>query len=166
MPTALVVDDSKMDQQLAGRLLADCADLTVAYADDGEQALELIRSDAPTLVLTDLQMPNVDGLALVDAVRANHPQIPVILMTAHGSEMLAAEALHRGAAGYVRKQFLAHDLRGQVTRTLALVEQTRHQRKALECLTISTSRFVIDNDTSRILPMLHYMGDHLARKED
>lgn len=165
MPTALVVDDSKMDQHLAGRLLAACADLTVAYADDGEQALELIRHNAPALVLTDLQMPNVDGLALVDAVRAEHPHIPVILMTAHGSETLAAEALRKGAAGYVRKKFLAHDLRGQVTRTLALIEQSRHQRKALDCLTVNTSQFVMDNDTSRIMPMLHYLRDDLARME-
>src|SRR5687767_9244295 len=110
MKKILVVDDSPVDQTLVGRLLQKCEGLEPIYADNGREALAAIEREEPDLVLTDLQMPEMDGLALVKAIRKQHSSVPVILMTAFGSEDIAMEALHRGAANYVPKKNLAKDL--------------------------------------------------------
>ena len=163
MPTALVVDDSKVDQRLAGGLLENRVDLTVVYADNGRLALEAIRKSAPDLVLTDLQMPEMDGLQLVREIRQHHPAIPVILMTAMGSEEIAAEALRTGAAGYVPKRYLSRDLAQVAERTLALTGHQREQPHALACVDSVETRFTLDNDTSRVHPLLQYLRQDIAR---
>ena len=73
MPTVLVVDDSAVDRKLVGRLLEQQPDFSVRYAADGLQALEQIENGLPSLVLTDLQMPHVNGLELVSAVKDEYP---------------------------------------------------------------------------------------------
>src|SRR5690349_13770360 len=104
MPTVLVVDDSPIDRRLAGGLLENHFACDVQFAADGKEALQQIERVAPDLVLTDLQMPEMNGLELVAAVKRDYPFVPVVLMTAQGSEDLAAEALRRGAASYVPKR--------------------------------------------------------------
>ena len=69
-----------------------------------------ITQQHPLAVLTDLDMPEMNGLDLVVALRREHPSIPVILMTAFGSEEIAIQALQSGAASYVPKRALARDL--------------------------------------------------------
>ena len=114
MATILVVDDSPVDRHLAGKLLEKHAGLTVAYATDGRDALTVMERSAPDLVLTDLQMPEMNGLELVEEIRIHYPTVPVILMTAHGSEEIAIQALRVGAASYVPKRNLAKDLSSKI----------------------------------------------------
>src|SRR5580698_6254033 len=78
-PTILVVDDSLVDRRLAGRLLEKEGEWQVSYAADGAQALDAMSRSLPQAVLTDLQMPVMDGLALVERMRKEFPRIPVIL---------------------------------------------------------------------------------------
>src|SRR4051794_40460387 len=89
----MVVDDSRVSQRLAGRLIQNGTGRAVVYANNGTQALALIKEVEPSIVLTDLQMPGMDGLELVGAIRSDFPRIPVILMTAYGSEEAAMLAL-------------------------------------------------------------------------
>ena len=100
----LVVDDSPIDRRLAGKIIESAGDLIVRYASDGREALDLMERETPAVVLTDMQMPEIDGLELVKAVRGQYPSIPVVLMTAHGSEEIAILALKAGAASYVPKR--------------------------------------------------------------
>ena len=93
MSTVLVVDDTAVDRKLASRLLEKSGVLRVLDADGGQRALEIIAEQLPDVVVTDLQMPEMDGLQLVTAVQERFPEIPVVLMTAHGSEDNAALAL-------------------------------------------------------------------------
>ena len=88
----------------------ESAGYTPAYANNGEEALESIASNLPDIVLTDLQMPQLDGLELVRRLAAEYPKVPVILMTAHGSEEIASEALNAGATSYVPKQTMQQNL--------------------------------------------------------
>ncbi|MDF1700441.1 MAG: response regulator [Planctomycetota bacterium] len=110
-PTAkiLVVDDSAMDRKVAGGFVTE-AGFEAFYAESGQDALDHVERDAPDIVLTDLRMPGMDGLQLVTEMRASHPDVPVILMTAHGSEETAVAALRAGAANYVPKTELWRDL--------------------------------------------------------
>ena len=163
MAVALVVDDSKVDQQLAGNLLRKCAAMDVVYAENGNDAIAAIQEHQPKLVITDLQMPQMNGLELVEHIRCHHPAIPVILMTAHGSEEVASEALRKGAASYVPKKFLARDLGETIKRMLALADAQRQQDTVLECLDESTANFVLCNDSSRIHALIHYLRQDLQR---
>ena len=110
MTTVLVVDDSAVDRRLIGGLLERDDRLTVDYAENGSAALAKIREQPPDVIVTDLQMPQINGLDLVRAVSIHHSDIPVILMTAHGSEELAVAALEQGAASYVAKSRAAEKL--------------------------------------------------------
>ena len=94
--TVLVVDDSAMDRRLAGAIIQKAEGWKPVFAGNGVEALDLIPRVSPDVVLTDMLMPQMDGLELVEAVRAKYPLTPVILMTAHGSEDLAIRALQEG----------------------------------------------------------------------
>ncbi len=89
MPTVLVVDDSAVDRRLVGGLLGRGTMLTVETAENGAAALARLKQGLPDVVVTDLQMPEMDGLALIKTIRAHYSRVPVILMTARGSEELA-----------------------------------------------------------------------------
>ena len=108
--TVLIVDDYMIDRRIAGSIVEKFAGLTPTYASDGHEALESIALEEPAVVLTDLQMPGMGGLALVQNIREKFPRLPVILMTAHGSEDIAIQALRAGATNYVTKKTLGRDL--------------------------------------------------------
>ena len=163
MSKVLVVDDSPLDRQLAGRLLAKDTDLSVVYAANGREALAAIPLEHPDVVLTDLNMPELDGLGLVLEVRAKHPFIPVVLMTASGSEDVAVEALERGAASYVPKRNLARDLVETVTSVLEAALTKQGRQRLMECLTRTESHFVLDNDPGLVGPLVEHLKDNLYR---
>ena len=105
--TLLIVDDSAMDRRLAGAIVEKIDGWRTLFASDGKEALETLKHQTPDVVLTDMLMPEMDGLELVRAIGLKHSLVPVILMTAHGSEDLAIQALRNGAASYVPKKCLA-----------------------------------------------------------
>lgn len=162
MATLLVVDDVALDRHLAGALLEEHPGWTVVYAEDGREALDQIRRAIPDLVLTDLQMPEIDGLQLVEAIRRDYSQLPVVLMTAHGSEEIAAAALQRGAASYVPKRDLARDLVSTTASVLEMVGSSRGHRQVLESLVETEFRFVLSNDSRRVQPLIRHLQDHMT----
>ena len=86
MARVLVVDDSKLDRTLVTQILGEDRSLSIETVPDGAEALRAVASRPPDLVLTDLVMPELDGLELVKRLRADHHGLPVILMTSQGSE--------------------------------------------------------------------------------
>src|SRR5690349_13208032 len=104
MSSVLVVDDSAVDRLRAEKLIANQTSLTVVTAANGKEALACLARNLPDIVITDMQMPEMDGLQLVEEIRSRYPSVPVVLMTAHGSEELAVQALQKGAASYVPKR--------------------------------------------------------------
>lgn len=163
MPVVLVVDDSAVDRARAGGLLKKGGDLTPIYAANGREALALIRENKPDIVVTDLQMPEIDGLELVATIRREMPSLPVILMTAHGSEETAIAALRRGATNYVPKRKLAPELAPTVLAVLDIARADHGQRAILSCLTQTESRFELDNDIRHIPALLGQLEASLAR---
>lgn len=146
MATVLVVDDSAVDRQVVTGLLERPGRWTISYAENGAEAMDRMKQSPPDIVVTDLLMPEMDGLELVTAARLFHPQVPVVLVTAHGSEALAMEALERGAASYVPKAQLAECLVSTVERVLALSRADRSHQRLIECLNQSELSFCLDND--------------------
>ena len=157
MPTVLVVDDSAVDRRLVGGLLSRSAGLMVEYASNGEEALEKIAAAAPTLVVTDLVMPGMNGLDLVSAIHRQYPRIPIILMTGKGSEEIAVEALHAGASSYVPKNALHQLLQETVLDVLSMVRDKRSQEQLLGCLKHGDFTFALGNDPSLIPSLIDYV---------
>ncbi|MFT3685814.1 MAG: sigma-54 dependent transcriptional regulator [Phycisphaerales bacterium] len=107
--TVLVVDDKEMLRDSVGATLAR-AGMQVSTADGGEAALAAIARQRPDCVVTDLKMPGMDGIALIDAVRKLDDELPVILMTAFGTVETAVKAMKLGAFDYVTKPFEGDEL--------------------------------------------------------
>lgn len=154
MPTVLVVDDTAVDRRLAGGLLENAPNIEVSYAENGKQALLQIGTELPDLVVTDLQMPELDGLELVTAIGEKYPGLPVVLMTAHGSEVVAAQALANGAASFVPKSELAENLLQTVMHILVMSETDSRYKKLVSCATKTDFEFDLENDPSIIDPLI------------
>jgi YesN/AraC family two-component response regulator len=108
-------------------------------------------------------MPEMDGLQLVEAIRASYPRVPVILMTGHGSEDIAIKALKSGAASYVPKKSLARDLAETLDQVLTASKTDRDQRRLLQFQSLHESSFVLENDPSLIPLLVSHMEESLAR---
>ncbi len=158
----LVVDDNPVDRRIAGAIIAKVPGLSVVAASDGEEALRLIERDRPAAVLTDLQMPGLDGFGLVEAIRKNHPEVPVILMTAHGSEEVAMRALRAGAASYVPKRSLAGDLASTLQHVLTFAATGRKRQRLLGAMRARSSIFELENDVQLISPLVELLQEDLA----
>jgi two-component system, NtrC family, response regulator GlrR len=118
-PRLLVVDDdADMLRLLSMRLHA--AGYRVSAVASAEAALAQLDIERPQLVLSDVRLPGRDGLALFDEVRARHPSVPVILLTAHGTIPDAVEATARGVFGYLTKPYEARELLDKIAQALAL----------------------------------------------
>jgi CheY-like chemotaxis protein len=161
MARVLVVEDSRT-QAMQIQLLLEEAHFQVETAANGEEALEAIAGRPPDIVLTDLEMPKLNGLQLVEAVRRDYSWVPVVLMTAHGSEEVAALALSKGASSYIPKAYLAKDVVVTLERLLALTTASRQNFQALECLSKSEFHFILPNDPDLIPPILGYLDGMLS----
>jgi two-component system, NtrC family, response regulator GlrR len=114
----LVDDDTDLLRLLTMRLSA--AGYQVSTAESAEAALAQLAVAQPTLVISDVRLPGLDGLQLFDEIRAQHPALPVILLTAHGTIPDAVDATSRGAFAYLTKPFDSHELLDKVCQATSL----------------------------------------------
>ncbi|AJF05906.1 sigma 54-interacting transcriptional regulator [Geoalkalibacter subterraneus] len=121
----LVDDDQDLLQLLSMRL--ERHGYQVSLAQSAEEALARIPVIRPHLVITDLRMEGMDGLALFDAVRRSHGSLPVIILTAHGSIPDAVDATRRGVFTFLTKPFDSRDLLREIERALTLSADTAGQ---------------------------------------
>jgi len=113
----LIVDDEpNLRKILAAQLSRDGYD--VLLAEDGEQGLALLREHHIDLVVTDLKMPKVDGMTLLREALAEQPELPIVMITAHGTVDTAVEALKLGAFDYLTKPFDKEEVRQIVGKAL------------------------------------------------
>lgn len=162
MTKVLVVDDSAVDRRFVGGLLSKDSRFEVVFAEDGSQALAQMRDSCPDVIVTDLQMPNRNGLELVAAVRMHHPDVPIILMTGHGSEDLAVEALHRGAANYVPKPQLGERLLDSLDEALVLSKADRTYDRLIACLRQCDFDFELESDPGLVDPLVELVQQMVA----
>lgn len=163
MTHILVVDDSPTERRRVGRLLEKGLEAaTVSYAENGKEALESLQLTLPDLIVTDLRMPEMDGLGLVEKVAEGGFGIPVILMTSFGNEEIALQALNAGAASYVPKSVLGKYLVKTAENVIALSQGKKNRQRVLQALTEVHSRFVLDNDITYIPPLVNYLQEQIA----
>jgi CheY-like chemotaxis protein/anti-sigma regulatory factor (Ser/Thr protein kinase) len=162
MPIILVVDDSPTYQKLVGELLSCDFDWIMSYAENGQVALEMMELLSPDIIVTDLMMPVMDGMQLCRESKKRAPQIPVVLITAHGSEQLAVDALAAGAASYVPKSALAESLAETVSQLLNFSKRNRTKDRLMTFTTNMRHQFNLENDPMLISTLLDFVRESMV----
>lgn len=139
--TVLIVeDDPGLREALCDTL--ELAGYTVVAATDGPAALELMERSPIGMVVSDVQMPDMDGYGLLKRIRSRHPDLPVVLMTAYGTVQKAVAAMRCGASDYLTKPFAADVLVDMVNRYLPAVQDeaagmVAEDRRSRELLSVA-----------------------------
>jgi len=108
----LIVDDEEtLTWSMAKSLSRDRDKYEVIIANNGREALGLLKKDKIDLVISDIRMPDINGLDLLVRIKMEHPQTKVIIMTAYGSSDVQKEANRRGSLFYIEKPFEINDIR-------------------------------------------------------
>jgi two-component system NtrC family response regulator len=134
METILIVDDEKNYLLVLSAVLEE-EGYEVLTTTSGLEALEIQKSSDLDLVLTDMKMPGMDGIELLEQVKTRDPELPVIMMTAHGTVDKAVEAMQKGAYSYILKPFDNERLTLYVQKAIAtfkVVKENRRLRTAVE----------------------------------
>ncbi len=120
MIRVLLADDHAIVRDGLKRILAASTGLQVAgEAGDGDQALALVRANDYDVAILDLSMPGVAGLDLIKRVKAEKPQLRILVLSMHGEQQYAARALKAGASGYLNKDSAAEQLVGALRKIAA-----------------------------------------------
>ena len=115
----LVVDDSKVARAVLKKLLGELGYTDVAEASDGVEAMEWLDREPLDLVITDWNMPNLDGMGLVKAIQDSEVRdVPVLMVSSESYFNRIVEVMRAGAEGYIRKPFTAQTLRAKITEVL------------------------------------------------
>jgi len=128
METVLIVDDEKNYPPILSAVLVDEGYETFT-ANNGFAALEIIKNSDVDLVLTDMKMPLMDGIELLERIKAIDPDLPVIMMTAHGTVEKAVEAMQKGAYNYILKPFNNERLVIYVKKAMAMYSVVKDNRR-------------------------------------
>ncbi len=134
METILIVDDEKNYPLILSAVLEEEGFETLT-ANSGQQALKILKDSDVDLVLTDMKMSVMDGIALLEHVKKKDPELPVIMMTAYGTVEKAVEAMQKGAYNYILKPFDNQSMIMYVRKaidTYRVVKENRQLRNAVE----------------------------------
>ncbi len=133
METILVVDDEKNYLLVLSAVLEE-EGYEVLTAQGGHEALEIQKSSDLDLILTDMKMPAMDGIELLENIKALDPDLPVIMMTAHGTIDKAVEAMQKGAYSYILKPFDNERLTIYVKKAVSLFQVVKENRQLHEAV--------------------------------
>ena len=133
METVLIVDDEKNYTRILGAVLEE-EGFEILTANSGPEALEVLEGSDVDLVLTDMKMPLMDGIQLLEKIKTRDSELPVIMMTAHGTVDKAVEAMQKGAYSYILKPFDNDRLIIYVRKAVAMfrvIKENRDLRNAV-----------------------------------
>lgn len=121
MPTVLIADDSKTTQMLVMNALGRIRDVHLLTAANGEEAMDVVARNEVNLLVTDINMPEMDGIALIREVRKvrDAAHLPILIITAKGETQARDEGLKLGANAYVLKPLSWHELTSTAEKLLA-----------------------------------------------
>jgi DNA-binding response OmpR family regulator len=155
----LVIDDSRQQREFIVDYVLKPNGFETIVARDGMEGLDFARRHKPDLIIMDLQMPRMDGLQVLEQMNTEQLEIPVILMTAHGSEAIAVEVFRKGVKDYVMKPFELDDMLAAIDRGLVEVRLRKQKDELTEHLMVSNATL---NQRVRELKVLHSIGKGVA----
>jgi CheY-like chemotaxis protein len=162
MERILVVDDSAVAREVAGECLRDHG-MTPVFAKNGREAVRVVEENPPDAVLTDLRMPEMSGLELVEYMRREHSSVPVVLMTSHGNEQTAVDALKAGALSYIPKKELRGNLCDAMGMVIAAVEARRYRERTRTLLERSEARFILGYELDGPTALVSHLQSNLKQ---
>lgn len=156
MPKVLVVDDEPDMRWLLTSVLRDQG-FEVATAEDGQAALERISHEPPDIVLLDLKMPGLDGIQVLEQVKAVDPYTPVVIVTAYGDLPTAVQAIRLGISDYLTKPFDHDEILFTVRRTLEKRELEAARFNTAKVATLrEVAHALADEINNALTPILGY----------
>ncbi|HTZ11197.1 MAG TPA: sigma-54 dependent transcriptional regulator [Candidatus Margulisiibacteriota bacterium] len=129
----LIVDDEPLVRRSLGEFLT-LAGYTVSTASNGKEALHLLKDYTTDIVITDIKMPEMDGIELLKKIKSGHPGTPVILITSYGSIENAVDAIRQGAYDYITKPIIDSEIKLVIERLINqrnLQEENKHLKEQL-----------------------------------
>jgi DNA-binding NtrC family response regulator len=130
MPVILLIDDDvKLTESIVLNVAEDRYDWHIA--NNGEDGLKLVESIQPDLVVSDIRMPNMDGITLLKKVKELHPELPVVMITAYEDMETTIKAMQMGAFEYVRKPIDPDELELIIDRALETVKKHRQLKRVV-----------------------------------
>lgn len=144
--TVLLVDDEEGIRRVLGVAIAD-AGYTVVTAENGAQALDILENNDIPLIVTDIRMPGMDGLELLQKIKRSWPDSEVVMITGHGDVASAIKSLRLGAADFITKPFHDDALEISLFRALEKInirEQLREYTENLEHLVLEKSKELVE----------------------
>lgn len=154
----LIVDDEELNLVLLSDMLDETGNYKIDSALDGKIAWNLIQENSYDLIITDIRMPEIDGIELLRLVKQYNPSIPIIVVTAFASIETAVEALQNGAANFLKKPFSIDEIQTVTSKALRASAQTKVQAQNLENLSKSFS-VVTKSDHSVVDPIFHQIRE-------
>lgn len=143
----MLVDDEEGLRRFLGLTLMDLG-YSVKTAENGEEALNLLKNFQPSIILTDIKMPRMDGIDLLKAVKSDYPDIEVIMLTGHGDLDLAIESLKFDAADFITKPINDEMLEISLNRVMEKVSMKKQLREHTENL-----EKLVEEKTQRIVEL-------------
>jgi two-component system NtrC family sensor kinase len=138
--TVLIIDDSEELRSLLAIILPHGGYQAITAA-TGADGLQLATETNPDVILIDLELPDMNGLKVLEALKRDERDIPTIMMTGYGSEGVAARALHLGAFGYLIKPFTTEEVLSSVEKALSM-EQLLSEVERLNSLVDNRRRYL------------------------
>jgi len=151
----LVVDDSRDMREFVVQCVLEPNGFEPLEAANGAEALRKALESSVDLMLLDLEMPKMNGFEVLDGLRARRSEIPVVLMTSHGSEAIAVEVFRKGVRDYVIKPFTAEEMLAAIERALTEVRLQR-EKEALTTRLVQAKRQL--EQRLRELDTLYHIG--------
>lgn len=163
MAEILVVDDSEFDRSIIKRAFRAIGNWNAEFVTGGEEALARLQQRRFDIILTDLHMPEMNGLELLLRVQLREIDTPVVIMTSRGSEELAIKALRSGAANYIVKKMIVLELPGMIEKVMHAVSSCKRGSLLLQHLNEASFRFVLPTESGLVREVIPFVQE-AARK--
>jgi len=166
----LIADDNPVDRTLIQGILKNQTQWRVEAVESGNAAIDRVKtgvadddSSRPSILVTDLLMPGIDGLELISQIKLIDPTLPILLVTHSDNKDIAMSALRAGATSFSPKLSLATDLVSTINQVLEVAERMRYTHSESFCAVPEHQAFVLGNESSMIGPTIENLQNGLPR---
>lgn len=157
----LVVDDDE-DARFYLKILLENKGHEVLEAQNGNEAIHIFETQPTELVISDVRMPDLNGLELLERLKEMKPSLPVIMISAYKETEQVVTALREGACDFLNKPYDERDILSSLNRVNRLIQRPSFDHPCISYLKKEEQHFVFENDPDRIELMAHFLSRNVA----